>query len=195
MSRFGTSFNFFTPTNYTNPNQAITFVMNKDLRSLRYYSGSLNAVRDEQNNNLLHLATLNESIDIVKYLLDQNVDKNYKNKFNLTPLDYAIRSHNKELLQLFWTNSLDRVHVLTNDNENLKQDNANLRTRNTILNQENESYKSETVVLKRENKRLRDDNDDLLNKVNRLTNENTELVQENKKLKISVDSMTKALRK
>jgi len=203
-------FTIFTSTDrYTDPQKVIDAVINRDMRTASLYSGSLNYVKDIQNNNLLHLATLNEHNEMVKYLLDNGVDKNHKNKFNLTPWDYAIRSHNKELVKIYTDYSSHYSEVLRAQNENLQKVNNNLTIENTKLLEENkklvsekDSQNNEIIILKRNNKRLRDQTNDLELKIgiltsekDRLINENDELVRANKKLKTSVDSLTQAMRK
>lgn len=170
-------FTIFTSTEtYSDSSKAMNAVIDKDLKTLNQYNGSLNNIRDSQANNLLHLATLNEHYEIVKYLLSKSVDKNYKNKFGLTPYEYAIRSHNKELIKLYHE---DNPYKIKNDT--LIADNKNLS--------------NENVILKRNNKRLREENDELEVRLTKLVSENDELTQANKKLKISVDSLTKAMRR
>src|SRR4051812_2853485 len=104
-------FTIFTTSSYTDPQQAIQAVMNKDLYTLKRYAGSLNAVKDSYNNNLLHLATRHNDVEIVKYLLNNHVDKNQKNKWNDTPMDLAYVSHNKQLIDAYY--DVDSTSAIT----------------------------------------------------------------------------------
>lgn len=206
MSRI---FTILTSNTYNDPLQAIDAVINKDIKSINLYIGSLNFIKDIQNSNLLHLATLNEHNEMVKYLLDNKVDKTHKNKFGLTPWDYAIRSHNKELIKIYIDHDLYNFDLLKIQNENLQKinsslaiENRNLTENNKKLISEKDTQQNEITILKKNNKRLREQNNNLELKIGTLTserdhlvNENDGLVYENKKLKISVDSLTKAMRK
>ena len=179
MSRIFTLFTQYDT--YTDSSRALDAVINRDMRLIELYRGVLNNVRDSQDNNLLHLAILNEQKEMVAYLLDNHVDKNCKNKFGLTPWDYAIRSHNKDLIDTYLRYNTVDVSVLKTKNNQLSTQVNNLLTENTNL--------------KKNNKRLFEQNDMLEAKVIRLSGENDELVRSNKKLKTSVDSLTQAMRK
>ena len=199
MSRI---FTIFTTDTYTDPLKVIDSVINKDLKSMNMYSGSFNYVKDIQNNNLLHLATLNEHIEMVKHLLKFDVDKNHKNKFGLTPWDYAIRSHNKDLINAYVDYDSYHSELLKTQNDNLHKNYKFINEENRKITSERDSRNNEIVILKTNNKRLRDQNSNLEIKINMLTsekdhliNENEDLVQANKKLKTSVDSLTQAMRK
>lgn len=199
MSRI---FTIFTNDTYIDPSKVIDAVINKDLRLVRLYTGSLNQVKDSQHNNLLHLATLNECSEIINYLLNNEVDRNYQNKFGLTPWDYALRSHNKEVIKIYTDRNSHNLEILKTKNETLQIANNNFTSENKKLVLEKDSHTNEIIILKKNNKRLRDENSTLELKINILTsdkeylkNENDELVRANKRLKTSVDSLTQAMKK
>jgi hypothetical protein len=185
MSRI---FNPFTITTDNDPSRVIEQVLNRDLSSVRSYLGSLSTVRDFQKNNLLHLATLNEDAEMVKFLLTQYVDRNGLNRFCQTPWDYAIKSHNKNIIKLYTDQDSLYNQTLTVENNGLKKTVTDLTIKNNVLAYNNDTHTKEITILKSNNKRLRDENDNY-----KIENEN--LLQSNKKLKTSVDSLTKALKK
>ena len=60
----------------------------------------MNDYRDEDMNSNLHLAVENNSEKLVKYFLDKNYNPNEQNIFGDTPLHYAIKLKNKNIIQL-----------------------------------------------------------------------------------------------
>lgn len=158
--------------------RVIRAVMNKDVNTLRasYNSMYLASVRDSPGgNNLLHLAVLKNDYAMVKFLLDCKVDKNYLNRFDKSPSDYAIREGNKEIIKLFFEGDLVKLSV--------------------EFAEEKRVLKTEVIILKANNKRLMDENSVLGGRVLVLTREKEELGVVNKKLKTSNDAMMAALRK
>ena len=121
----------------------------------------------------------NEDIQIVKFLMDCKVDKNHQNKYGKSPCDYAIKSQNKEMIKLYFEmDAQTKVSELIDKNKKLTLE----------FTEEKSTLNREIVILKTHNKRLFDDN--LV-----LEHENKELVSSNKKLKLSNDTLTKAMRK
>ena len=198
--------NFFTSafssTLYSNPEHVVEYVINKNLQAVKNYDGIFKYVRDSQKNNLLHLATLNEDIEMIKYLISQGVEKNHLNRFNQTPYDYAIKTHNKTIINLLSSENTTEYNNLKAENQKLqtqkdtiKIENQTLAAENKNLKRSNESLNNEVVSLKSKNKRLREENTMLSADLQAYKMENEELVQANKKLKVSVDSLTDAMRK
>ena len=91
----------FMPATYTDQSYAFDDIINKRHHNIKSYSGNLNLFRDLNNNNLLHVAVQIEDIEITSYLIASGVCTNQRNKFYLTPYDYAIRTHNKDIIGLF----------------------------------------------------------------------------------------------
>lgn len=177
-----------TPVPHRDTVKVIHDVVNRDLPAVRAYEGSHRDVRDTNRQTLLHYATMAEDREMVKYLLEQQCDPNVADRFKLSPWDYAIRSHNKDLIATFTGHDARKIGTLC-------EQNTRLQTRNTDLETLNQRVTAETVILKKNNKRLREENDHLQTRVGTLSLENEELVRVNKKLKTSVDSLTQALRK
>lgn len=78
-------------------------------------NGDISAVRNlpdlhiinKNNENLLHSASRNESVDIAKYLLYKKVNPNLKNKYGKTPFSVACSKNNKELVEAFLPYDID----------------------------------------------------------------------------------------
>lgn len=149
----------------------INAVIDKDIQFVKSYTSPLRIIRDIQNNNLLHLATLNGHVDMILYLLCQNIDIYHKNKFGLTPWNYAIRSNDQDIINIYIN------HI------------------NKKLIEEKDSRSMDIIILNKNNKRLRDENDGYRLENNRLLDENRDLIRENKKLKVSVNALTQAIKK
>lgn len=172
---------------YKNPEDAFKDVINKDLKSLKQFTGNFNSLHDYHNNNLLHVAILGEDLAIIRFLLEKAVDKHYYNKFYKTPYDYAIATHQKAIISLLNECNCNGK-VTYEEYKNLQE--QNYRQQDDIA-----YYRKDNEQLINKNKRLRDDNEYLTTKVSLLKADNNDLTEANKKLKVSVDNLTKALKK
>jgi len=203
--------NGYKPHSYSNYEDAFRDVANGNLAQLRSFYNytndpmKLHDFRDYSGNNLLHAAVLSENVQIIKFLLEVDMNVNHKNRTGKTPWDLAIKSQNKEIILLF---SDHKNPFVTANNDlhakirNLEDKNKQCDEQRSILTDQAEGYRSEIVILKKNNKRLRDENDENIIKISDLhtvnvllRNENNDLVQENKKLKLSNDNMIKAFQK
>jgi ankyrin repeat protein len=198
MSRI---FNMFTNPSQQpvySANEAFNDVVNGNITSLSLFKGNFNIFKDYSGNNLLHVAVSTENIDIIKLLLYNGVDMYFKNKQRRSPWDLALRSQNKNMLQLFSTYDnpyKDSYGTLLIENGKLNDRNKTLEESNKKITLQNDTLTEETNVLRKNNKRLREDNDSYRFKVNSFVTENEELRSENKKLKISLDNLSDAFKK
>jgi ankyrin repeat protein len=55
---------------------------------------------DYQGSSLLHVAVSNKSASIVKLLIDNKADVKAKDQFGLTPLVYALKGRDTEIVHL-----------------------------------------------------------------------------------------------
>lgn len=118
----------------------------------------------EMRNNLLHIAVEVENLDSVKYLLEIGVDKDKKNRLGKTPFDLALRTQDKELIELF-----------------IKHSKASVEKEKAELNIENGNLKKEIMIVNKHNKRLREDNDKLRKDNDELTESNRAMIASFKK--------------
>jgi len=170
----------FTLLDGGNVDYVVNAVMSKDIGGVRgCNSVFLCKVRDSQGNNLLHLAVLNDDVRMAKHLLDCGVDKNCLNGFGKSAYEYAVRGQSKEMIAAFFDKEANsRVVEITDKHHKLTLE----------FTEVTRGMKTEIGILKVNNKRLFDDNEVL-------KRENGELVGANKKLKMSNDALTKAMRR
>ena len=98
MSYFG-----FTPKRDVD---VLRLARNGNLRELKLMllsNEELNRIRDDNSDNLLHLATHVESPDMVEYLLDRGLNYNSPNKFGKSSWDLAVMIRNKHVIQKYVT--------------------------------------------------------------------------------------------
>ena len=69
------------------------------------------------NESALWLAINNGNTDMIRYLIDNGIDINYKNGVKDTPLIYAIKKNDKELFNILFENDKNKVDV---DKQNIK---------------------------------------------------------------------------
>ena len=60
----------------------------------------INDYKDNNLNNNLHLAVKENNEDFVKYFLDKNFSPNEQNKYGETPLHYAMKLKNKNIIEI-----------------------------------------------------------------------------------------------
>jgi ankyrin repeat protein len=177
---------------------ALRIVRNGNLRELKLMllsNEELNRIRDDNNDNndnLLHLATYVESPDMVEYLLDKGLNYNSLNKFGKSPWNLAVMIRNDDVINKYVTymgiskcNHVKEIISLQSNLTKEKEVNAENERRLILLGNSghevnklkrlNTELSSENIELRSSNKRLRDDND--------------ELQQSNKKLKMSVETL------
>lgn len=65
---------------------------------MREYGATINE-KDEQGDTLIHLAILNDKIEVLKYLIHIKMDFRLKNNKSQTPLDLAISLDRKEFIE------------------------------------------------------------------------------------------------
>ncbi|AYV78801.1 MAG: hypothetical protein Edafosvirus34_11 [Edafosvirus sp.] len=196
----------FTTTD-NSPKSLFNYVTTKNLSSLKCclsskQSDEINNIRDEYNNNLLHIAITVEDTSIIKYLMEKGIDKYKKNVHNLSPWDLAVRSHNQTIIQSLIDTHLSafeeikkELKLIRDTSEQYKLLNKQLQTSSEIMtNKYNVMYRdwnlvvAEVTILKNQNKRLRDECDTV-------TNENNVLKEDNKKLKTAVASLIQSKKK
>jgi ankyrin repeat protein len=166
---------------YSDPQRAIDAVITKDRSGITNYTGSLNSIRNDQGDNLLHIATLNGDCDMVKYLLEHGVDKNHKNKFLYTPWDYAKWLRNDDIINLYTERESRYISIWKAENCSLQKEVSDLN--------------KEVVILKKNNKRLLDSNSELQLKVGTLTSEKESLVRDYEEIRKERDGMTQAFKR
>lgn len=184
-----------------------SYVINKDLVSLKKALSNklpyeVNNMRDEYNNNLLHIGIAAENPHIIKYLIEKGINKHQENIHKLSSWHLAIRSHNQTIIQFFIDNHLNIIDELKKDldlvkkteieykllNNKLQQSNNDLIFKKNAISLSEELLKNENVLLRGQNKRLREENVVVLN-------ENNKLMEDNKKLKTSVSSLIQTKKK
>ena len=70
--------------------------------------------RDANFNSNLHIAVKNNSIKLVKYFLNKNLNPNDINKDGQTPLHFALKEGNKNIIELLIKNGAD-INIKDND--------------------------------------------------------------------------------
>jgi hypothetical protein len=82
--------------------EVINATINGNFESLRVWIDNypLLNIRDEEGNNLLALAVINDHSQIVRYLLDKGIDYHNKNDYNESALDLAIKKNNRYIIKL-----------------------------------------------------------------------------------------------
>ena len=70
--------------------------------------------RDANFNSNLHIAVKNNSIKLVKYFLNKNMNPNDANKDGQTPLHFALKEGNKDIIELLIKNGAD-INIKDND--------------------------------------------------------------------------------
>lgn len=147
---------------------------------------------DSYNNTLLHIAVLNENMELIRNLLIRDIDKDKKNQFGQTPLDIAIQMNNKEIVKRLFDNTenYNLMKTQLNDfqliNNELTCDYNKIVDDNKFLTIENDDLKiklkeevkcrkrlrDENNVIKKQNKKLKTDNAILEKTVRTLRNSN-----------------------
>ena len=92
-----------------------TLILDKNGRGSEFIKVS--NYRDVNFNSNLHIAVKNNSIKLVKYFLNKNVNPNEVNKDGQTPLHFALKEGNKDIIDLLLKNGGD---VNIRDNEGKK---------------------------------------------------------------------------
>ena len=112
-----------------------------------YTTIELNGMLDVYGNNLLHIATLNSNVDMVEYLLNNEISHTKLNKFKQSPWDIAVMLRNEAVLDkytkfkgkdsLFIAEIKDefnaKLSALNKTNVLLRGDNTYLQNRVTAL--------------------------------------------------------------
>lgn len=73
-------------------------------------------IKDDKDRNILHYSALNNSVNILKYLMNYKESKrivNNKDKYGNTPLKLAIQKGNKEVVEILLDNGAD-IHLRDN---------------------------------------------------------------------------------
>ena len=180
----------------TRATDALNIVRSGNLKNLKLMlltSEELNNIRDDNNDNLLHLATHAENVEMVEYLLSKGLNYNSPNKFGKSPWDLAVMIRNKHIIQKYVTHMGKALCGHTTEiillQSALEKEKEVGRSNINRLKELNSGLSFENSELRRGNKRLRDDNEELTQCNKRLRTDNDELTQSNKKLKISVETL------
>ena len=56
--------------------------------------------KDDEGTPIIQYAVENESVDVVKFLIDKGVDINVTDQYGLSPLVYAMKTKNKAMVDL-----------------------------------------------------------------------------------------------
>ncbi len=165
----------------------------------------INSFKDNNNNNLLHLATQCENAEMVKYLLNIGVSHIALNKFNKSPWDLAVMIRNKEVINEYVTfmgkkscDHLSELSCLRKDNLALKESLAieqKLNKDNSVRINLLGNAHIELNSLRKKNTELVEENTALRVSLKRSRDDNEELQQSNKKLKLSVQTLMESTKK
>jgi ankyrin repeat protein len=82
-----------------------TLLLDKNNRGCEFVK--VNNYRDANFNSNLHIAVKNNSIKMVKYFLDKKISPNEVNQDGQTPLHFALKKGNKEIIDLLIKNGGD----------------------------------------------------------------------------------------
>ena len=92
-----------------------TLILDKNGRGSEFIK--VRNYRDANFNSNLHIAVKNNSIKLVKYFLNKNANPNEVNKDGQTPLHFALKEGNKDIIDLLIKNGSD---INIKDNEGKK---------------------------------------------------------------------------
>ena len=123
--------------------QVFNDVANGNVYTIDLYKNSnetFPSMHDIYDNNLLHIAVLEENNIMVKCLLNKNVSTLHKNRFNKTPLDYALMTQNKEIIELLMEQKMSNLVV--QENKTLKRKKNELETEVCSLKDSNKRLKT-----------------------------------------------------
>lgn len=174
---------------YRDHEDAFRDVVNGKLSYLKQYKneyGHLKTFRNYAGDTLLHTAITYENLDIISYLLEIGCDPHVTNRLGKTCWDLALRSQNKELLQLFYQYTInlqefDQYNIIDSE---LKC----VRTENKQLLKENEKLSDQIAGLKQDNQRLTTSNSSMAYTIESYKRTNNELATDNTRLKRTIDS-------
>jgi ankyrin repeat protein len=171
-------------TRKMNLSTLLTTIKNNDLYAFKsvIQTNNINLndteLLDPYKNSILHIATINRANNIVKYLLDKNVDQEKVNLFDETALDIAIKNNDTKLVKMLTSCDKEKVGYLEKENKRLDEKVKELETDKTKLldtnkmltmknnylqvqlNEEKQS-KRKYIDLESENKKLKTDNESL----------------------------------
>jgi hypothetical protein len=147
---------------------------------------------DKYGQSILHIASKNSNIDLIKKLLDKDMNKNLKNSSGETPVDIAIKYGNKNIIDEFYYDDQillkDENKMLKNENVQLIKDNSDLKNNNNNLIENNKKL---TTLYNTSNNKYCDIYSKYTSEVlskKRLREQYDELQSNNKKIKLSHDS-------
>ena len=63
------------------------------------YKANINH-KDDEGTPIIQYAVENESVEVVKFLIDKGVDINVTDQYGLSPLVYALKTKNKAIVDL-----------------------------------------------------------------------------------------------
>jgi ankyrin repeat protein len=84
--------------------EVVQLIRSNNIEKLKQTILSFNTI-DKDKRNLLHHAILSNNIEIVNWLIENNIDINCKDKNGWTPLHFAIQNHNIELVNILLKNN------------------------------------------------------------------------------------------
>lgn len=181
--------------------QLINYVSQGDFYNTRnlietkeYNQTELNSIEDYSNNNLLHIAVMQGSLQLVTYFLEKGINYSKENKFKLSPWNLAVAFKNNQILEKFVLHRIrmennDTIKVaeltrLNNDLKNEKRDLVNIINKTELKNIEMEkkySLRNRDVFV------LQTTNDNLKTQITDLSAENMGLKITNKRIRDEVE--------
>lgn len=134
---------------------------------------------DDCGNNLLHLATKFNNLNLTKYLLDNNVSKYEKNIFDETAFSIAMKNGNTEIVKMFC--GTDQLEMYIKKNKILENKIDEMGDKYTNMITINDKLKKESVALTKHF-------DNLTDKFDEMRAENTNFKMENNVLRKNAEN-------
>lgn len=157
-------------------------------------------LRDECDQNLLHIAARTRNYELAEYLISAGINKQARNLFGEMPLDIAIKNQDIKMLVILF----EEQHLVTykNDNVRLIQKVCDMDTNNKLLIDANKDLTIKNGVLnvqlnneRTTNKRKLDEYEVDIRDAKRLKIENQNLKVNNNELKSTIDTLRSSMRK
>jgi ankyrin repeat protein len=126
--------------------------------------------KDDKENTLIHLAIKYNNLDLIKYLFENNVEKNTENEEGKTPLNLANEEGITPLYLAIENNNLDIINFLIEKGANVNiQDNNGITPLHLAIEINNK--------ITEENEKITKENE--MDKSNKITEKNEEITKEN----------------
>lgn len=142
---------------------------------------------DESQQNLLHLAVRTKNVELAKFLMSHNINRQKQNIFNEIPLDIAIKNHDKKMVETLL--HVEPPIILPYHNTDKLTEELNTEKRNC------KRHRDECDTLSRENTSLKNENTDLVIENGKLKTENKKLKTDNDELQRTVKTLRESFKK